>query len=262
MAVRYMYNAATKAGTASTTTVFYGNELPVSAPGAVVSSLIVTLTGTSYDLSCTDRYGVKAAGEPIVDLTGNALRAFIERFSRANLAPATSGTAIVIPFYIPDGKGAERYACGAPYGKSLQLEITNDATSTTTPLVQVGWSISDQNATLQPRLIGQVANIGASLTNARFNWDSQGGAVRGFGIVSAYMSRVKVVISNREECNLSIAQLAAAQALEGARTITTDYWHKVESPIVGAVGSTYLELDTAGSHSASDQFSYYAVLPQ
>ncbi|MEK7767392.1 MAG: hypothetical protein AAB368_14275, partial [bacterium] len=203
----------------------------------------------------------KAAGEPIVDVTMNCLRAYIESFSRANLALATSATRFHIPLYVLDGKGRDRMLSAAPMGRQLQLELVYSDTSLTTPTTTVGWGLTSDIPTFSPRIIQQAMNIGASITKGRFNFSADG-SLRGLAFVTANVSRFKAVVSNREEFDLVAAQFAAAQDMERARTITTDYWHKIEDPIPAAVGASYAELDTAASHAATNALTYYALVAE
>jgi hypothetical protein len=157
---------------------FRGASIPIS--NLVAQVLVASeglpstgLVGLHFANICT-RLVVRADSTVIMNVQPLHYRKWLERFSQANFAQTTAGTAWSIWFNfadIPDDDLADQ--CQFPRGASPSVEFTTNASAVTGNLY-VGWTISDQAAVFYPRLIGQPMNLAASLTNAAFPIKEQG----------------------------------------------------------------------------------------
>lgn len=259
MGIRFGYNAGTKTTTASSaaTYVFNASEIP----GTGVASYSLVLTGTNHNLGNATRIRIKASGQTIWDVDSVHYRSMIQRMSRANYSPATSDTNLELPLYVLDGKGDERYAAGFPNGQAPSVEwVINSTPAAGT--VGIGWSQSDKPFQFWTSFLGSQTNVAASVTNGRVPI-TQGGLVRGFGLNSTGLDRVKLVLGGKEIFNLSGTHFLAAQKAENLTTLTNPLFVKLHDPTPAPIGTSYLEIDTgSGWAGTANELSVLAIHPQ
>ena len=126
MARRTNHTGTTKTIAASTTVVF--NSSDIDSANVVAHHL--TMSGTGDTLANITRIRVKANGTTIYDFAPATLRAFIERFSPSNPAPATSRTSLTIPYNLLDLRDEDAAdQCQFPLGALATIEVTFNASA-------------------------------------------------------------------------------------------------------------------------------------
>jgi hypothetical protein len=239
------YNGSAKTIVASTvqTLTFTGAEIP----GSGVVAFHLYMTGASANkLANLTRIRIKANSQTIMDFSpSDHFRAFIERVSRANYAYPTTAQRLTIPFYIPDGKGDHRYASQFPKNAIPTIEVVTNSSVVAGTLV-CGWTRTDLEPKLYPKLLGIVLNLAASVTNYTFPISTDG-EVRGYGIPTTGLNRVKLVLDDVVRHQVDGTLVLEDQQLENPETITDPVFHKLHGTQPAPPGRSYFNLDSGSS---------------
>ena len=256
MARTFGYSGKTQTIAATTAQTVTFNSSDFNPNGAVAFHFALTGTNT---LAQVTRIRVKANGETVVDIATAHFRAFLDRFTLSQAAPATTRAAFTLPLNVPDSADAEKAdLCGWPTGAECQIELTTDAT-TGAGLAMLGWTRSTVAPLYYSSLIGRPLNIAASQTNAQYNV-SQRGMIQGLSLNTVGLDRAKLVLSDQEVMLLPGAQYLGAATGDLFREASTIYsgtfsatgvanpaWIKMDGGLEARQGSSYLELSTGAA---------------
>ena len=255
------------AATTAQTVTFTAADIP----SAGVVAYVVMLEGSANTLADLTRIRLKADGTPIIDVSFAHFQAFIKRLSHTNEDNTTSEQEFIIPLYVPDAPTEDAQDLSQfPRGMQVQLELETGA-STGAGFAHVGFIQSNIEPMFYPTLIGQPMNIAASATQQRFNLSGNRGQLRGFGIETTGISRMRVVINNHQWVNIAGDvyrasagnMMAAWQSLRNVKTLTDPDFFKTATGQAVVPGASFVELTTDGTWSgATSELSVHSLIPQ
>lgn len=231
-------------------------------PGAGVVKYIIDFDGAGNDLNDIDRVRVKAGGPAFYDVPISHHRAYLQRMSRNNVAPALTNSRISLPLYLMEEKGDARYAFGFPGALAPTVEIVTLA-SIAAGNIFAGWAKRiDAPLTGWAKFLASASTTPAGTKNIRHPI-TQDGLIRGFCLTTTALDRVKLVLRGEEIVNLTGEMLIESQAQENAiEGLSTQLFFKLEEALPAAGGDSYLELDTAAGWTPNSDISIFSILPQ
>lgn len=265
-------NMAAKALTNLTaqTVSFTGNDLPSTG---VVAFHFCTTTSATNSIANLVANGlrVKADGQTIVDVDLTTTRKFLERFTQANYAPATTATRLSLWFNfcdIVDDDLAD--TCQFPPATVPTVEFLTNA-SVVTGGVLGGWTQTDVEQHFTPYLLQQANNIGATQKQNQFPINTPGNAaIRGMILPTTGLGTLRLELNSFTYVNNTSAlyqNVVAGDMLQeldsiedgstsGAPTITTHAAFRVPM-IVPSQGLSRLILDTESTWSAANAITLW-----
>lgn len=274
MARRTDFNGATQAIAATTAQTLTWTNTQI--PSDRVVAYHVTLQGADNDLTALERIRVFANGSPIVNVSVDQLLAYWQSFSvGAAIKYPTSARVLTIPFCLLDAPQPELQDVSQfPDRSSVQIQLVFNAT-TSAGVAWLGWTQTDIEPVVFPRLLGSTMNIPASVTNSRFAFQ-ENGVVRGLWMPSAGISRARLVLGNEQWALASGAQYQALanlgdmffemEALYGngvassGTPLTTSAFHRMTARVAAPVNGSFVELDTgAGWAGVANELCTYAI---
>ena len=274
MARRTDFNGATQtiAATTAQTITWTNTQIPSDR----VIAYHIVMQGADNDLTAIDRIRVFANGSPIVNVSVDQLLAYWQSFSvGAAIKYPTSSRVITVPFCLLDAPQPELQDVSQfPDRSSVQLQLVTNAT-TSAGVAWIGWTQTDIEPVVFPRLLGSTMNIAASVNNARFNFQ-ENGVVRGLWMPSAGISRARLVLGNEQWSLASGAQYNALANLgdlffemeslygngvgSAGTPLTTSAFHRMTGRVAAPVNGSFVELDTgAGWAGVSNELCTYAI---
>lgn len=288
MARTYSFSPAGKAwgsGTAATG----GSGTLVWSPSEIDSAGVVAFhigmsnegsgTGFAQDFSIVSRIRVKANGQTVIDCTPTELRAYQERFSPKGNSNTDTGTTLTIPLNSLDAKSDDDGdRCQFMPGASATVELVYSNSAGGASTIRKGnFFLAWTKTTIAPEfymtLLTQAANVPQSSTNGRSPLSGPG-FVQGLGITTANLNRVRTVLSGLEVANLPGALyngnttgdlMRETQELyenpDDQTMVTSFQWLKLAQGLEANPATSWLELTTGASWSATDPIGLYTLVP-
>lgn len=187
---------AKKAVLASTTdTLDFG---PDGIPKRGITAFFLTfIVGAgAFNLSIVQAIRVLVGGKTVINLTPLQLRAYIERFSRANRDPGASAARITIPAYLMDEKGNRRKEVQfEPGNTSVEVDVITGVGVSGD--VKVHWHTTDINAKFYTRMIRTAHGHPINSEDDERN-RSRSGFIRGFLFPTVGLTNLEMHISGVE----------------------------------------------------------------
>lgn len=274
MARRTDFNGATQtiAATTAQTITWTNTQIPSDR----VVAYHIVMQGADNDLTAIDRIRVFANGSPIVNVSVDQLLGYWQSFSvGAAIKYATSSRVLTVPFCLLDAPQPELQDVSQfPDRSSVQLQLVTNAT-TSAGVAWIGWTQTDIEPVVFPRLLGSTMNIAASVNNARFNFQ-ENGVVRGLWMPSTGISRARLVLGNEQWTLASGAQYNALANLgdlffemeslygngvgSAGTPLTSSAFHRMTGRVAAPVNGSFVELDTgAGWAGVANELCTYAI---
>src|SRR5689334_17022677 len=271
------HNPQAKAITASSTAphVWNTNDIPGPARGAgnlvgVSFAFQYTTAGTTITVQKVNRVKWKASGNLLWDCSGEQLRGLYGRMSPANVV--MTGAAFTCWFNAFDvDNDDEADQAGFPVNTIPTCEITFDGTQGAGSMFAT-YIYSDIEASSFYTLIGQPMGIAASQNSAGYALNETG-RIRGMGINSVGMQRVRLTLGGRQWVNaLGPGTSASAtdtlgdslretQQIELDQTFTQMDWFRL--PNVYAPAGSRIEVTTNTAWAGvSNEVAIWAQQPQ
>jgi len=265
--INYRPTETTLAGASSVYT-YTSSDIPGPGVLAYVFRIkgVALSTGGKFGSGGIERVRLKAGGSTIIDANFEAIRAWVRRFSYAQLdefGAAAENEAAILPLYFMDGQNdKERFACGFPLGRQVTLELIGSATAPTlSPTLSVGWMLSlRQQPVYFPLYLEQGVNWNASQNNNRYEL-RQEGVLRAITVPEKGLTRFKVHQNGLDvlqgsmqgsifEANLlqQIQALESYQAPAGAAAQSQRHvCLRLDTGEPLQIGRSYLEGDTSAT---------------
>jgi hypothetical protein len=239
-------------------------------PSEQIVAYHFAFTGTGNDLGMVERIRVMANGSPIINCDRTSLIALFNTFTMDRALMQATDTRFTIPLYLMDAYGQDAQDISQfPRQASVQIEIQTDAT-TGAGRCFCGWTETDMDGALFPRILGSQMNIPASSANARYNF-GESGVVRGVYVPHAGLQRLRVVVGGRQAVHgpsldyLSAAtgdMLAEYLRGDGAGQNPTVPFQRIDLEDPAPISSSYLELETGGGWGGiTNEATIYALAP-
>lgn len=269
MARKRDFNGQAKpiAATTVQTVTWSGNE--ISQKRIVAYHFGFTAAGNT--LADVTRIKIFSNGFPIVNMDATQLRAYLDRFTRANFNLATTAQRFTVPFYLPDAPSFEMGDISQfPNNAQVQIELSLGA-GTAAGAAFCGWTETNIAAELHPKLLSSVLNIPASAANARYNF-AENGIVRAISCPTVGVDRVRLVVDG-ESCVHAPGALFLAvatgdisvegEALAGGGVNVADpIFHEISIGRAAPSQSSYIELSTGATWAGvANESCIYAVAP-
>lgn len=261
------------------------------------------MTGAGNTFNAIDRIRVKANGVTFYEITSALFRAFVQRFTEGKVCypanqvipPPPAGTAapgvaidwrrFTIPFcFLDRQKSEEADVCQFPVGSQPTVEIVFNANAVAGTIF-AGWTETDVEARCWPKLYSSQMNVPASQSNGRYIF-SEDGVVRGFGLETTGLGRVRMVLNGRQVYHAKGQPANSTTVTEDSMILETEHlfggraysvnagtaavdnsivdpsWVKVTAGEDGTPGRSYIELETTAAWSgATSELGLYAIVP-
>ena len=248
---------------------FTGNDLPGGAPGSATNAFHFTMTGTNTFARLT-RIRVKSNGNLIYDIDPTHYRAWLERFSPANNALATTAARFSIYFSLLDIEDEDAAdLCAFPMGTIPTVELVTDA-GTGAGVIYGGWTSSTITPQWYPVLLGQGMNIPASSSKQSYPLQ-EAGSVRGISLPTVGVDQARLTLNGFDwiqsagAAYLNVAtgdMLLEGEFYDDPETITNPAWLRM--PMIPAGnGTSRWELSTqAGWAGTSAETTVWGIRNQ
>ncbi len=237
---------------------------------------LIELSGSgANDLTDVDRLIVKANNQPIIDVTGLQLRAWLNRYApRGSFGSiALTDTSFTLPLFNMAEENEilqDRYQFLAGAGCQVELQL---GAGTVAGEIHLGWTKTDVDPAAFIALVGQPMNVAAAINNAKVPFNTRG-AFQGFGIPTTGLERVRLVVDGVQLMHGTGPSYAAAappvsrglyrefQSLQAGANLSEPWIHDVGFPDAAPNGSSYLELATAaGWAGVTNEMLLYTISP-
>jgi len=265
-------NMSAKAITATTaqTVSFTGNDLPSTG---VIAYHFASVGGANNSLAncLANGFRVKADGQTIYDADVTTLRKWMERFTQANYAPATTALRWSIWFNFTDIVDDDLAdTCQFPPGTVPTVEFLTNASVAAGSLLG-GWTQTDVEQHFTPYFLQQANNVGATQKQAQFPLNTPGNAaIRGLVLPTTGLGTLRMELNSYAYINNTSAlfqnaatgdMLQELDSIEdgstsGAPTITTHAAIRVPM-IVPSSGLSRLVLDTESTWTAANAITLW-----
>jgi hypothetical protein len=279
MARTYSFSPSVKTFSASSTTTLIWSPAEIDSAGCVAFHLAFkTLGTTAFTIAAVDRCRIKANGQTVIDLTGQQLRAYQERFSPKGNSNAAGGLTLTIPLMSLDSKSdddADR--CQFMPGASATVEVQVTTGANVSGEAIIGWTKTTVAPEFYMTLIETLTNVAASSTNGR-SPVSAPGFVQGIGLPTTGLDRARIILSGLEVGNIPGNRYSGAAASvlgdlfnemqamyenpDDASDVTAFQFVKLNQGLEANPATSWLELTTAStwvSTSGTSQVIYSLV---
>lgn len=268
MARRQDYNGQAKTIAATSVQTLSWTQSEIASAGVVAYHVV--MTGANNDLGAITRIRLTANGQSIFDLTPAQLIAYANFYSGGEILMSTADSRFTIPLAMLQAFGPDRQdVCQFPAGAQVQLDITTD-NSTSAGNAFVGWTETNIDAQLYPRLLSSQMNIGASVALGRFNFGETGN-VRGLFLPHTGLQTLRAYIGGREVFEgpgpdflgaTTGDMLAEFARLYGAGQDPAVPFLPVTINEPAPITSSYVELQTgSGWGGTGNELTVYATAP-
>jgi hypothetical protein len=239
-------------------------------PSEQVVALHFVFQGAGNDLGMVERIRVTANGSSIINCDRPSLIAWVNTFSRDKALMQATDTRFTVPLNLMDAFGPDAQdVCQFPRQAAIQIELQTDST-TGAGRCFCGWTETDIDGQLFPKLLGSQMNIPASAANARWNF-GDAGIVKGIYFDHAGLQRAKVTVGGRQAIEgpsldyqgvVTGDMLAEFMRLEGAGQNPTVPMQRIDLEVPAPISSSYVELETGGGWGGvSEEATLYSLAP-